>query len=177
MAMTEFERETCSRCGGSGEYSYNPRDGYVCFKCGGRCVTLTKKGKATAGFFSNSLFVLNSELKKGDYIWDEGINIPAHYEPAGWRKIDAITETDRYFISVNGVESSEPKLELSFEKYGSSVVSLSGKSKKYPQDKKGNSTKKAFRDLKQKALEYQSTLTKQGKVAKRFQKKELTNRG
>ncbi len=46
--MTEFERETCSRCGGSGEHSYNPRDGYVCFKCGGRCVTLTKKGKATA---------------------------------------------------------------------------------------------------------------------------------
>ena len=170
MAMTEFERETCSRCGGSGEYSYNPRDEYVCFKCGGRCVTLTKKGKATAEFFSNSLFVLNSELKKGDYIWHDGFPYPPINEPAGWRKIDVITETSARFIGKNGAESSEPKLELSFGKYSSSVVSLGGKSKRYPQDEEGNSTKEAFRAMKRKAFDYQSTLTKQGKVAKKFKK-------
>jgi DnaJ-class molecular chaperone len=25
----------CSRCGGSGNYSYNPLDGTTCFKCNG----------------------------------------------------------------------------------------------------------------------------------------------
>ena len=27
--------ETCSRCGGSGNYSYNPMNGTTCFKCNG----------------------------------------------------------------------------------------------------------------------------------------------
>lgn len=38
--------ETCSRCGGSGQYSFNPIDGTRCFKCGGsgQLMPTTKKG-------------------------------------------------------------------------------------------------------------------------------------
>ena len=32
--------ETCVRCGGSGQYSWNPQDGHTCFKCKGRGITL-----------------------------------------------------------------------------------------------------------------------------------------
>jgi hypothetical protein len=39
-------RETCSRCGGSGEYSYNQRDGTRCFKCNGRRYTSAKLTRA-----------------------------------------------------------------------------------------------------------------------------------
>ncbi|GHV06463.1 hypothetical protein FACS1894217_05190 [Clostridia bacterium] len=38
--------QTCSRCGGSGHYSYNQIDGTRCFKCGGKktvVMTPTKK--------------------------------------------------------------------------------------------------------------------------------------
>src|SRR5207249_1748734 len=41
-----FESETCSRCGGSGHYSYCQRYGTTCFKCGGRTTVLTKRGEA-----------------------------------------------------------------------------------------------------------------------------------
>jgi hypothetical protein len=34
--------ETCSRCSGSGNYSYNQINGSVCFKCNGLCVLLPK---------------------------------------------------------------------------------------------------------------------------------------
>ena len=34
IALGHFEN--CSRCGGSGHYSYNQRDGSRCFKCNGR---------------------------------------------------------------------------------------------------------------------------------------------
>ena len=40
--------ETCSRCGGSGHYSFNPIDGTRCFKCAGKgnLVPTSKKGLA-----------------------------------------------------------------------------------------------------------------------------------
>lgn len=36
---------TCTRCGGTGEYSYNPTDGKRCFKCKG-AGKVEQKGKA-----------------------------------------------------------------------------------------------------------------------------------
>jgi hypothetical protein len=34
--------ETCSRCSGTGNYSYNQINGTICFKCNGLCVLLPK---------------------------------------------------------------------------------------------------------------------------------------
>jgi hypothetical protein len=45
-----FETETCSRCGGSGSYSYCQRFGTVCFKCRGRKVVFTKRGAAANAY-------------------------------------------------------------------------------------------------------------------------------
>ena len=39
-----YETETCSRCGGSGHYSYNQRTGTTCFKCLGAGLQRTKRG-------------------------------------------------------------------------------------------------------------------------------------
>jgi DnaJ-class molecular chaperone len=41
-----FEHVTCSRCGGSGHYSFNLMYGTVCFKCHGRGWCYTKRGAA-----------------------------------------------------------------------------------------------------------------------------------
>jgi hypothetical protein len=39
-----YDTTECSRCGGSGEFSYNPMDGTRCFGCSGSGKQLSKKG-------------------------------------------------------------------------------------------------------------------------------------
>lgn len=39
-----YDTQPCTRCGGTGHYSYNPKDGTVCFKCRGATTHLTKDG-------------------------------------------------------------------------------------------------------------------------------------
>lgn len=65
-----FEIEPCSRCGGSGSYSYNPMDGTRCFKCGGAKFVLTKRGAAARAKYLKSLERPAGELKTDDYIFD-----------------------------------------------------------------------------------------------------------
>jgi hypothetical protein len=45
LATDIFESEPCSRCWGSGTYSYCQAYGTRCFKCAGRSVQLTKHGQ------------------------------------------------------------------------------------------------------------------------------------
>lgn len=45
-----FESETCSRCGGSGNYSYCEMYGTTCFKCGGSGRMLTVRGRAAVAW-------------------------------------------------------------------------------------------------------------------------------
>ena len=45
-----FETETCSRCAGSGNYSYCPGYGNRCFKCSGKGRVYSKRGHAALDF-------------------------------------------------------------------------------------------------------------------------------
>ncbi len=45
MART-FETKECSRCGGSGRYSYNSMHGDMCYGCHGKGKQITKRGSA-----------------------------------------------------------------------------------------------------------------------------------
>lgn len=40
----EFEKQDCTRCGGSGEHSFTPRYGTRCFKCNGSTRQLSAAG-------------------------------------------------------------------------------------------------------------------------------------
>lgn len=67
MAKTPiFETQACTRCGGSGNYSYCQMHGTVCFQCGGSKVQLTKRGHAAQVFYNNLLTKPASEFKVGD---------------------------------------------------------------------------------------------------------------
>ena len=46
LPRVTFETTECSRCGGTGEFSYNPLDGTRCFKCRGGKRQLTRRGAA-----------------------------------------------------------------------------------------------------------------------------------
>ena len=71
MGKSIFETETCSRCGGSGHYSYNPMYGTTCFKCHGRGYVFTKRGLAASQFYTESLSVSTADLEVGMYVWDK----------------------------------------------------------------------------------------------------------
>jgi len=60
-----FEKETCGRCGGSGQYSYNQIDGSRCFGCGGSGERLSKRGKAAKKFADDMLEVAIEDLPQG----------------------------------------------------------------------------------------------------------------
>ena len=63
-----FERVTCSRCGGSGSYSWCSRYGSTCFKCGGKKEVLTKRGAAAARYMNDLLSRPYAVVKVGDTI-------------------------------------------------------------------------------------------------------------
>lgn len=70
-----FERETCSRCGGSGRYSWCQRYGSTCFKCGGKKEVLTKRGASAARYMNTLLSRPYADVKVGDTIRCSGVTV------------------------------------------------------------------------------------------------------
>lgn len=88
-----FEAETCSRCGGSGRYSYcptmnGPHGPWTCFRCQGQGACLTKRGVAAAEFYRRLRSKDAREIKAGDKVF-----IPGH----GWGVVESVEiGTTRY---------------------------------------------------------------------------------
>ena len=61
----EYEKETCGRCGGSGQYSYNQIDGSRCYGCGGSGQRLTKRGAAAKAKADEMLDLRIEDLPEG----------------------------------------------------------------------------------------------------------------
>jgi hypothetical protein len=66
-----FEIETCSRCGGTGNYSYCQMHGTRCFKCSGKKDVLTKRGLAALEFYRGLSTKTADQIVPGDVIWSE----------------------------------------------------------------------------------------------------------
>lgn len=68
--IIRYERTECSRCDGTGHYSFNPVDGTICFKCRGNKTTLTKQGASAqakvAELKDQLLLVPASTIQVGD---------------------------------------------------------------------------------------------------------------
>jgi hypothetical protein len=60
-----FETKTCTRCDGSGRYSFNMLDGDRCYGCSGKGVQLTKRGAAAREFYLASLTRRYDEIQTG----------------------------------------------------------------------------------------------------------------
>lgn len=69
---TRFETEPCTRCGGSGSYSYCQMYGTTCFKCSGRGRSLTKRGHAAVAFLRQLRSRKGADVRLGDCILIEG---------------------------------------------------------------------------------------------------------
>ncbi len=104
-----YETETCSRCGGSGTYSYCQMYGSTCFKCSGRKRSLSRRGakaSAAVGAFIAERFSKAVEtLEVGDRI-----SLPGYARAV---VVDAPKVSGSYSIAVvDGVEVKTPYIAV-----------------------------------------------------------------
>lgn len=87
---TTIETQTCSRCGGSGNYSYCTMYGTRCFKCGGAGRVYTKRGAVAALHLHQLRSRKHSELEPGMTVQITDVtNGGATF--LAWYKVEAIT--------------------------------------------------------------------------------------
>lgn len=146
-----FESKTCSRCGGSGQYSYCQMHGTRCFKCHGNGVTLTKRGATAQRFYTDSLMVRAEEIQIGDEILADNF-----FGNGGWGRVDriALYESTRGYTGHITIDTDK-------ESYTTSPDTLVRKRHK-------NSEIARLQAL---ALEFQATLTKTGRPYKTSRRK------
>ncbi len=71
--LPNYETEPCTRCGGSGHYSYNQMTGTRCFKCNGGKLQYTKRGAAALAYAKGLRAVLIADVEVGQRIyWGNG---------------------------------------------------------------------------------------------------------
>jgi hypothetical protein len=147
-----FENVTCSRCAGSGHYSYCQIYGTTCFKCAGDGVTLTARGKAAQAWLTARRKKPGREVVVGDTVLIDGI---PGFSASKWAKVTEITGTGAEHKMVTVDKRGET---LALNGFWDSAVRVA-------------MSKEAAAILKTEALAYQATLTKAGTVAKRKTKK------
>jgi hypothetical protein len=162
---TVFETVTCTRCGGSGKYSYCQMYGDTCFKCGGTGKQLTKRGAAASAFLRSLRTVKASTVKFGDAVRVDGcpgfsrttyIKVDSFHTQlnSSWT-CDPITHEKLTAHHHLFIEGANPK----GERHGLGVFPDS--------DVRLVPTKAEAAEQIAKALAYQATLTKAGTVMKR----------
>jgi hypothetical protein len=82
-----FESKTCSRCGGSGKFSWCQMHGSMCFGCHGDGVVLTKKGKAAQVWLNAKKRKSSDAVEIGEWVLSEGI---PGFSASVWIKIDEV---------------------------------------------------------------------------------------
>lgn len=141
MSKLLFESKTCSRCAGSGSYSYCSMYGSTCFKCRGLGEVLTKRGAAAQAFFTEHASKPAAEFKAGDLIRF------SHADPFE-RVLEVKIEGEKCIVECErkGVKSALHTSVGSLYRYGLTA-----------EEKKAHVAE---------AMAYQATLTKMGKPRK-----------
>ena len=161
-----FERETCSRCGGTGHYSYCPRYGTTCFRCGGAGETLTRRGEPARDRRRALCSRPASTLKPGDQIHDHGMTVGGDPFPA-WFTVQTIAPyTPDAPMTVDGVTiPAGPLLKIELTSKRAGPLTMMGVPPKQLFRVLGTPTEE--RTALAAALDYQDTLTRSGTPSKR----------
>lgn len=156
-----FERETCSRCGGTGHYSYCQMYGTTCFKCAGRKEVLSKRGELASAYLSQLRSIRMDEVKVGDIVKMMAITMGGTPYDA-WVKVEKVE---------NDVQEGASLKDGVMVPYRMDVIVLSGSRKGMEHGKQAacdSMVEKVYsRDVQiemlKKAIAYQNSLTKAGK--------------
>lgn len=159
MEQNSLETQDCSRCGGSGRYSYCTMYGDRCFKCGGAGKVYTKRGLVAKHYLDGLREVKVEDLKVGDLFQEySGINTKAFFRVEEVKLLPAkeagyvSAEDGKVVVQVIGSNTKVGKIN-SIKFLGNKV-------------RKGFSAEEKAEQFR-KALAYQATLGKNGKPLKR----------
>lgn len=158
-AKPTFEHETCSRCCGTGNYSYNPVSGSRCFGCGGVGYKLTKRGRAAQNFLNAMREMPLENFEIGDLIRFDGFHAGSYVEPTRWAKVigkEIVPATEAGYLNCHDKQCV--RIDTT---HGQVVGFANGKSIW----RKGFTAEQKQAQVDQ-ALAYQATLTKTGKPSK-----------
>ena len=157
-----FESKTCSRCGGSGKFSWCQMHGDTCFGCGGNGLMLTKKGKVAQAWFNAKKKKPACEVKVGERIVIDGV-------PGFSRSEVVIVEFVGWGDKPGWLDSKSGEWKLHFivEGKGAKSGEKSGIHGFEDSTIKMHIWGEAKQALIKEALEFQASLTKDGKVSKR----------
>lgn len=148
-----LETETCTRCGGSGKFSYNQMDGDRCYGCNGKGIAYTKRGKAAARYLENLRTIRLDQLQVGDFMLNKSNG-----------KFQRVTD-----IKPNDSVKSQNKTTGAWEVMDYLEVTTERGGLIGPRDtpvRKAFTAEQKAEHMKQ-ALAYQATLTKTGAPRKR----------
>jgi hypothetical protein len=168
--LDKLETTACSRCSGTGHYSYCQRYGTICFKCSGRKIVYTKRGHAALQFLNNLRTKKLIDLQAGDRIHETSAWTMGNGRPSTcWRTVIRIYQSEQYH-GESGHGDGHGNMIWScpwgncwnLETSGMTISGLwpDDKFVVYPRTKE-----EAAEQLRQ-TLVYQNTLTKQGVPAK-----------
>lgn len=96
-----FEYEDCTRCGGTGHYSFNQMEGTRCRRCRGRKRTINRRGNAAYTRWKEHVDARLTtpvlDLKPGDIVYSDAEQMagfmPVFY-PTRWRTVVRVERTD-----------------------------------------------------------------------------------
>jgi hypothetical protein len=157
-----FEIQSCSRCGGSGHYSYCQMHGTVCFGCGGSGKQYTKRGRKAHDMFEAALKVPLGSLKVGDLMRVEDLGRRYFAKVA---EIGPLAVTGKSLVDGVWVPMETITVTTEHERYGRhGLIASPG----HPVRKGWSSEEKE--PHRQAALAFEATMGPSGKVLKKFQK-------
>ena len=149
-----FETETCSRCGGSGRYSFCQMYGDMCFKCSGKGKVYTMRAMAALAYGRELRTVKTSEVQIGWLLYEMASPLGGK---AGWHVVTNSALSNCTWRTQDGKEGSYWLLETS-----------EGGLNTFPESPvQAVPNRERLAEVKALSLAYQATLTKAGKVAKR----------
>jgi len=149
----KLETQTCGRCAGSGRFSYCAQYGNRCFRCGGSGVVYTKRGAAARAHLEALRSKLARDLVVGDVILSEGFTAGSFSQAPKWCKVLSVEASAVSLPSV-GFDAGRTLVVtcdvLRWELPATTVVRV-------------RQTREAMLATLAQALEFQATLTMQGK--------------
>lgn len=110
MFKVTFEQTECSRCGGSGHYSWNQIHGSVCYGCGGSGKKLTKVGDVAKKEYDARMSIPACELIPGQIVM-----FPELSGRHTRRTILSVEDAPDMKWSESGIQKTAPVVTLEFK--------------------------------------------------------------
>lgn len=118
-SLHPLESTPCTRCGGSGSYSFCTAHGSRCFKCGGKKIVLTKRGAIARDYITSLRVEIKAakELVLGDVVKYDSF----YTNQRGWSEI---TKVESSLLNAGHIAYEVKGVRMSMGMHGNTTVEV-----------------------------------------------------